>query len=163
VDADRQSGGGDRLHRGSDMILMAMHAAGRQQTQHMHRALGFFRRRDQGGERRQCRERAVGDGVVDPGQVLHDDAAGADIHVADFGVAHLARGQADRPAGGRQQGVWAFRGHPVEILRLRQRDGIVLSVQPVAPPVENAQHRRPRALLSGGVGHGHSGEVCCRK
>ena len=35
-------------------------------------------------------ERAVGDRVVDPGEVLLDDGAGAEVEVADLGVAHLA-------------------------------------------------------------------------
>ena len=41
------------------------------------------------------KKRAVGDRVVDPGQVLLDDRAGAEVEVADLGVAHLPVGQAD--------------------------------------------------------------------
>ena len=38
-------------------------------------------------------EAAVGDRVVDPGQVLLDDRAGAEVEVADLGVAHLPSGR----------------------------------------------------------------------
>ena len=40
-------------------------------------------------------EAAVGDRVVDPRQVLLDDRAGAEVEVADLGVAHLPVRQAD--------------------------------------------------------------------
>ena len=44
-------------------------------------------------------------GVTDPHEFLAHHAAGADVHVADFGVAHLPVGQADVAAGGMQEGV----------------------------------------------------------
>ena len=53
-----------------------------------------------GDERRVGEEIAVADALVDARQVLVDDAAGAHVHVADFGVAHLPGGQADRLARG---------------------------------------------------------------
>ena len=40
-----------------------------------------------------CGQRAVGHGVADAHEVLRDDASGADVEVADLGVAHLAVGQ----------------------------------------------------------------------
>src|SRR3954452_8090491 len=49
-------------------------------------------------------EAAVGDRVVDPGQVLLDYRSGAEVEVADLGVAHLAVGEADvAPAGGERR------------------------------------------------------------
>ena len=62
---------------------------------------------DQVGQRRGLGEAAVGDRVADAHQFLLHHAAGADVHVADLGVAHLAVGQADVAAGGVQQGVRA--------------------------------------------------------
>ena len=50
-------------------------------------------------------EAAVGDRVVDPRQVLLDDRPGAEVEVADLGVAHLAVGQADVAAGGGERRV----------------------------------------------------------
>ena len=56
-----------------------------------------------GGEQRLVlEEAAVGDRVVDPRQVLLDDRAGAEVEVADLGVAHLPVGQADVAALGRE-------------------------------------------------------------
>ena len=46
------------------------------------------------------RERAVGDRLVDARQVLADDRAGAEVEVADLGVAHLPVGQPDGRAAG---------------------------------------------------------------
>ena len=54
----------------------------------------------EGGVRR---ELPVGDGAVDARQPLVDDEAGADVGVADLGVAHLPRRQADGLAGGEQR------------------------------------------------------------
>ena len=48
-------------------------------------------------------EGAVGDRVVDPRQVLLDDRAGAEVEVADLGVAHLPVGQPDVAARGRER------------------------------------------------------------
>ena len=53
-------------------------------------------------QRRALEERAVGDRGVDPRQVLEDRPAGAQVQVADLGVAHLAGRQADRVLGGAQ-------------------------------------------------------------
>ena len=48
---------------------------------------------------RALEEAAVGDRGVDPRQVLEDGPAGAQVEVADLGVAHLAGRQADRVLG----------------------------------------------------------------
>ena len=50
-------------------------------------------------------ERAVGDRGVDPRQVLEHRPAGAEVEVADLGVAHLARRQPDRVLGRLEAGV----------------------------------------------------------
>jgi len=50
-------------------------------------------------------ELLVGDEEIDAGDVHVHDAAGADVEVADFAVAHLAFGEADGGAGGLDQGV----------------------------------------------------------
>ena len=46
------------------------------------------------------REGAVTDGEVDAGEFLVNDAAGAEVEVADLGISHLALGQADLQAAG---------------------------------------------------------------
>ena len=50
-------------------------------------------------------EAAVLDGGVDAGHVHADDAAGAEVEVADFTVAHLAVGEADEVLAGAEEGV----------------------------------------------------------
>ena len=53
-------------------------------------------------------ESAAFDLGIHPGEGLVDDAAGADVHVADFGIAHLAVRQTDEAALGMDQGIRAF-------------------------------------------------------
>ena len=50
-------------------------------------------------------EVAILDRLVDAREVLVNDAAGAQVEVADFAVAHLAGGQADIQAAGAQGGA----------------------------------------------------------
>src|SRR5579883_662688 len=59
-------------------------------------AAGLLEPVNQSAERRHARQLARGDGGIDPRQVLHHQAAGAEIGVADLGIAHLAIGQADK-------------------------------------------------------------------
>ena len=49
-------------------------------------------------------------GAADPRQILHDHAAGADVEMADFGIAHLPVRQADVFARGVQE---AMGGPPI--------------------------------------------------
>jgi len=92
ADAPHATGGGEFDHRGN-LPLVAVHAAWRQEPQHVQRVPALARgvgRRDQhriGGEL------AGRDRVVDAREVLVDDAAGADVEMPDFRVAHLALGR----------------------------------------------------------------------
>ena len=83
------------LRQRRHVILMRMHAARRQQAHQMRGAAALLELGDEVGERLVLGQRAVRDRHIDARQILHHDAAGADIHVADFGIAHLAAGQAD--------------------------------------------------------------------
>ncbi len=51
---------------------------------------------------------AVHDGGVDAGHVHADDSSGAEVEMADFGVAHLAVGEADEVLAGAEEGVGVF-------------------------------------------------------
>ena len=84
-------------------------------------------------------EAAVGDRRVDARQILHHDAAGADIHVADLGIPHLAVGQADIVLARLQLRVRAVRHEAVPIRRPGQEDGVVVAVGALAPAVQDAQ------------------------
>ncbi len=112
-----------------------------------------LQRGDELGEVGVLGERAVRDGFIDARQVLHDDAAGADIHVADLGIPHLARGQADersRSPAASACGLAATMRSQFGVLRLK--DAVVLPLGAVAPAVEDAEHDGAAAVGSGHVG-----------
>ena len=133
-----------QAQEGEDVLLVAVHAARRQQAEHMQHTIAGFRRGDSGVQLRVGGEAAVLDGGVDAGQVLVDDAAGADVHVADFGIAHLAVGQADETAFGVNQGVRALGQQGAPGRQFGQRDGIVRAFGAVTPAVKDQQHHRFR-------------------
>ena len=105
--------------------------------------------RDQVGERRRAGEAAVLGGLADARQFLHHHAAGADVQVADLGIAHLAVRQADIAAGGAQEGVRAGLPEPVEVRLARLADGVVGGFLAPAQAVEDHQHHRPNRLRHG--------------
>ena len=86
------------------------------------------------------------DGLADARQFLHHHAAGADVQVADLGVAHLAVRQPDIAAGGVQEGVRTGLPQPVEIRLPRQTNGVVGDFLAPAEAVEDHQHHRPNRL-----------------
>ena len=141
------------LHQRGHVILMAMHAAGRHQAHDVDRALGafgFINQREQHGAPRQA---AIFDGDVDARQILRHDAAGADIHVTDFGIAHLALGQAHGIAAGFQQGMRTGGQEPGVVGCGTLGDGIVRGgVGAPAPAVENAEQSGAFADHGGKIG-----------
>ncbi|GBQ06327.1 hypothetical protein AA14362_0813 [Acetobacter cerevisiae DSM 14362] len=85
------------------MILMRMHATGRDKAKQMAGAAGFFQGVDKAGHGGTAGHAAILNGGGDAWQFLHDDAACADIQVADFGIAHLAIGETNVfPAGAQE-------------------------------------------------------------
>src|SRR6185312_13367103 len=91
------------------------------------------------GEDRVLGQRAVLDRLVDAGHVGHGNPAGAEIHVADLGIAHLAFGQADEGLRGVDQALRTGRRQLVVVGRPRIEDGVVLGIWPVAPAIEDAE------------------------
>ena len=96
--------------------------------------------RDQIDQRRCARDLARRDGVGDARQVLHHDAAGADVEMADLGIAHLAVGQADVAARGAQEGVRTRAPQAVEGRRPRLAHGVVGAILAPTPTIQNNQH-----------------------
>ena len=78
-----------------------VHAAGRHQPDQVQAAARVARRRARAAQRLVLEEAAVRDRLVDAGEVLLHDRAGAEVQVADLGVAHLAL------AAGRRRGPQA--------------------------------------------------------
>ena len=93
---------------------------------------------------------AVGDRFVNPGEVLIDDAPGAEIEVADLGVAHLAFGQSDIQAAGAQMSDWIIAIKLIVKRRLRQQRGVAIGLTlrgaagVDAPTVANQKQNRMR-------------------
>ena len=145
----RDAGAMQDLRQRDRVVLMRMHAARRHQA---HQVAGAARRlqlADQLEERRRLGEAAVLDGVADARQFLHHHAAGADVQVADLGVAHLAVRQADIAARGVQECVRAALPQPVEVRLARLADGVVGGFLAPAEAVEDHQHHRPNRLRHG--------------
>ena len=63
---------------------------------------------------------------ADPGIILVDDPASADVEVANFGVAHLAAGQAHRQAGSGQGGGGVVFPESLQVGLFSPGHGIVL-------------------------------------
>ena len=97
-------------------------------------------------QRRHLLDVAVGDCLADARQILHDHAPGADIEMADLGIAHLAAGQADVVARSAQKAMRSVPPQPVEGRRIGLADGIVGGIVAPTPAVENDQHHRPPPL-----------------
>ena len=99
-------------------------------------------------------ERAVGDGPVDAGQVLVDDAPRAQGQMTHLGVAHDARRQTHGLAARLQKHVRILAPQRIPYRRVGQRDGVARAGGRVAPPVEDDERaRRRRCAFVAGWSH----------
>ncbi len=106
----------------------------------MTRAAGAFQGFDKFHQFRVTGQFPRTNGGIDAGQVLHNDAPGAYIHVTDFGISHLALWQADF-LGACVQVRSRNRAHqPVPIGRVAQGNGVVIGLFAHPPAVEDAEH-----------------------
>ena len=105
-------------------------------------AAGFLQRVHQCGEGRRLGDAAVGHGVTNAHEFLLHDATGADVQVADLGVAHLAARQSDIVAGGVQERMRACLPQAREDWRFCLPDGVVGRFLSPAEAVEDHQHYR---------------------
>ena len=99
-------------------------------------------------------EFAVLDHQVDAGDVHVHDAAGADVEMADFAVAHLPFGQSDERAAGVNQRVGILAQQAVVGGLAGERDGVGLGFGAVSPAVEDDEDER--------FGTGHSKSSCSK-
>ena len=76
------------------------------------------------GEHGVAEKVTVLDALADAGEVLIDDAAGADIEMADLRIAHLPFGQPDIRAAGAQAGGGIVPQQGIEPRGSGQADGI---------------------------------------
>ena len=132
------------------MLDVRMHAAVAHQPDQMQLASAAALHRVE--QQRLAEEFAAGDQLVDARDVHLDDAAGADIQVAHFAIAHLPFGQADVRAGGVNQRVGKILQQAVVIGFAGEGDGVALGFGAIAPAVEDGQHD-----WFGSFAHGRSG------
>jgi len=138
VDALGAALAGQVDHR-QDLVLVAVDAAGREQPHDVHGLLvenGLVHGVHQGLVEE---EGAVLDRLVDASQVLVDDAAGPQVHVSHFRIAHLSFRQADGLARGSDQRVGAALPEGIPDRGAGGADGVVLGLFAVAPAIENEQ------------------------
>ena len=103
---------------------------------------GTLARSQQGGP---LEERSIGDGRVDPGQILEDRSPGAEVEMADLRVAHLPGRQADVLPRRTEDRVRPAHKQASPGRHVRRSDGVDLGILPDAEPVEDDQDDRPRA------------------
>ncbi len=84
-------------------------------------------------------EGAVGDSGVDAGHVHADDPAGAEVEVADLGVAHLAVREADEVVASAKEGVGEVAEELVVDGFAGLCDGVAVGLGAVAPAVEDGE------------------------
>ena len=97
-------------------------------------------------------EGAVVDGGADAGELLQDALAGADVEVADLGVAHLPFRQADRRAGGGDLGVRPVAARWVQVGLARQGDSVGVGARVDAVAVHHDQREWARCSCHRAVG-----------
>ena len=128
------------VHHFMDLRFVAMHAARRQQAEDMQRAL--FAGLDGFQQRRITPELAGFDGVFDLGVILIHHPSGADVHVTDFGVAHLPGGQPDHFFRGVDDGVGVRLPQKIPVRFARLTNRVVIAFFTVAEAIEDEQENR---------------------
>ena len=125
------------VHQFKDLRFVAVYAAGGQQAQYMQRiGLADF---ECFQNHRVVAEFAGFDGVFDLGEILIHHAARADVHVTDFGIAHLARGQAHHFFGSVDDGVRVFAPQKIPVRLARLANGVVVAFFAMTEAVEDEQ------------------------
>jgi len=130
-------GAGGQFEHGVDVCFVAMHAAIGEQSQYVQClavASRGFRCLGQGGI---GEEMAAADGAIDAGEFLVDDTAGADVEVADLGVAHLSARQSHRRFGRIDGGVGAGLPEFIPVGFVRAGDGIVILAFAATESIQN--------------------------
>src|SRR6476659_11498881 len=89
---------------------------------------------------------AVPDALVDAGEVLVDDPAGAHVHVADLGVSHLSGRKSDSLARRNELRMRVAVQQAVVHGRSREGDSVVFFLRTKSPAVEDDEDE-------GGCGH----------
>ncbi len=137
---------GGQFDHSLDVILVRVHATGRQQAHDVHGMPAVDRLIDGVGQHLVGKEGAGGDRAVDARVFLVDDPAGTDVEVPDLGIAHLFRGQSDGCLGGIDKGMGILLPEPVPDRFAGRGNGVVLGFLAVAPAIQDQQYQRPRGI-----------------
>ena len=154
-DARRPGGSGQLDHRGN-LALVTVDASGRSQSQQVDGAAGRLRGGYGRSEDGIAREFSRRDGLIDARVVLIDDAAGPDVEMPDFGIAHLACRQADFELGRVDRRMRARGEEPIPVWHPGSGNRIVRRVRAAAEAIEDQQDNRAGNGLDGGD-HGDVG------
>ncbi|MCY1352917.1 hypothetical protein D9M69_392420 [compost metagenome] len=155
VDLLRAAPGGQFGH-GDQVVLVAVHAAFGKQAHEVHRLAGGHGLVHGGGDCRVAEEVAVADRLGHAGEVLVHHATCTQVHVADFGVAHLAVRQADVHAAARNQAVGLGGAQAIVDRGAGGVDGVVFGAVTVTETVQDDQDQ--------GFGRGcHKVRLVCAK
>ncbi len=124
------------------MLDRAVHAPVGEQAHEVQRAGARCDVRDGASQCLVLAELARTDRGVDDRDALRDDAAAAEVHVADLAVAHDAGGEADRFARGLQRRVRPALEQRAPVRQLGGRDGVASRGIAAAPAVEHRENDR---------------------
>ena len=130
-----------QIDQAEDVLHVGVNTARAHQTVNMQLAVVLFAVVDCTEECLVLKEVAVLDGLGDTGQLLIDNAAGADVGVTDLTVAHLTVRQTDIQTGCPQLGRRILGENTVEIRRLCGMDGIAHVAAAQAKTVHNNQNQ----------------------
>src|SRR6476469_1986394 len=84
----------------------------------------------------------------DANEILHHDAASAEIEVTDLAITHLSFGQTHTEAGCFEQAARSTRPQRVPGGGVGKRDRVSFSLGAVAPAIEYYQRDWPRSLCA---------------
>ncbi len=129
---------------GHEVVLVAVYAAVGQQAHEVHGLAGGDGFIDGRADGRVLEELAVADRFGHAGEVLIDHSSGAEVHVADFRVAHLAVRQAHIHARTGDQAVGQGGGQAVQHRLVGRVHGVVVVAFTVSEAIENYQDQRFR-------------------
>ena len=135
-----------RLRQRDHVIVMAVHAAIRNQSQQMEPMRA--RLREAFLQHRITRQFSLRDRLINSSQVLINDSAGAEIQMAHFGIAHLSFRQTDIQPAGAQPAPGIILVELVVKRRAREQSRIAIffALLPAAridpPSVTNQEHNR---------------------
>ncbi len=129
---------------GDQVVLVAVYAAVGQQAEDVYGLVGGHGLVHGRANGRVLEELTVTDGLGHPGEVLIHHATGTEVHVADFGVAHLPVRQTDIHARTRDQAVGHAGAQAVQDWLLGRIDGVGFVAFAVTEAIQNHQDQRFR-------------------